>query len=343
MESEVAPQVLQVLQDRYEAAGAPGITQVIEQLGVYVPLRGDVHIEYAWKLPKSGYVVTIWAEDVKVHPSGRWFYVDPLDTQHRRGGGERGPKQRRRAINRLSILRQARAPGRDLIGLLQSNTRSIEELEANENAKISRRVKDDEHWHVATWDEARGRVVLVRGSRGWAPSPDEVDGALTRSTQEAAAVAVAVATPAEPEHPDPADQIEIVFPDQAHRDRVEAESMAWVTMHYEDLNFTVRDVSSRNLGYDLEIFDQTGQPVLHVEVKGTSMDIQSFFLTRNECKTAHALPTWRLAMVTSALTDPQLQVFEPEEMFDSFGFSPLVWRCHRTAEGEISAQNLAAD
>jgi hypothetical protein len=126
---------------------------------------------------------------------------------------------------------------------------------------------------------------------------------------------------------DPTDQIQLRFPDQEDRDRVEDAATEKVTKEYEGQGFTVQDVSPDNLGYDLEVQDGTGKPVFHVEVKGTSSETPGYFLTRNEFERSRALDSWRLAIVTSALSQPRMHVLTAQEMQDGFGFEPLAWRC----------------
>jgi hypothetical protein len=108
---------------------------------------------------------------------------------------------------------------------------------------------------------------------------------------------------------------------------VEKAAIEKVTEWFEGQRFKVRDVSPDNLGYDLVVSDATGRAVRHVEVKGTSSVTEGFFLTRNERKCSVALATWRLAVVTSALDDPDLKIYSAEDMEDTFRFEPLAWRC----------------
>jgi hypothetical protein len=337
MRDEVRPEVLRFVDERYLTTGSLGANDVLRKLGIRIVGKMDPEqFEYAWKLPGGGYLVTIWSEDVKVHPDKPWLYVDTLDTVHRRGGGERDEDQQRRAERRVRFLRELYQSKGEFIGLLQINRIRIELLEQqNLSAKVSMRVKDIEHWHVASWDEVRQRAVLVRGPRGWVPSQEEVEAILASSPASTQPAAPADSTPADPE-----EQPRVWFPDQEHRDRVEAASMAYVKDHYRKLGYKVDDVSPKNLGYDLVLFDQAGRPVQHVEVKGTSMDTQHFFLTRNESKQGHAMPTWRLAIVTSALTQPQLDVLTVQEMDTRFGFEPLVWTC-QPIERDLSEGNRA--
>lgn len=338
MRNEVRPEVLRFIDERYLTAGSLGANDVLRKLGIRIIGKMDPEqFEYAWKLPGGGYLVTIWSEDVKVHPDKHWFYVDTLDTVHRRGGGEREEDQQRRAERRIRFLRELYQSKGEFIGLLQINRIPIEQLEQqNLSAKVSMRVKDIEQWHVASWDEARQRAVLVRGPRGWVPSHEEVEAVLAPSPASTAWTGAPAKPP--PEHPE--EQPRVWFPDQEHRDRVEAASISHVKDHYRKLGLKVEDVSPQNLGYDLVVSDQAGHPMQRIEVKGTSMDTQGFFLTRNEFKQGHALPTWRLAIVTSALTQPQLDVLTVQEMDTRFGFEPLVWRC-RPIGGDVSEDNRA--
>jgi hypothetical protein len=273
-------------------------------------------------------------EQLRVHAkTGNWFYIDSLDTIHRRGGGLRTDKQRERAENRVDILRDAfldRKAG--FTGLLQINKIPIEQLEQNSTAKISVRVKDEDRWYVASWDERRQRAIVVRARSDWA-TLDEIDGAANPES----------APPEEPPALNPEDQPKLVFPDQEHRDKVETASMEFVTTEYERCGFKVDDVSPQNRGFDLLVRDKEGRTVEYVEVKGTSMATPAFFLTRNEFLRAQGLPTWRLAIVTSALHARALKVLPAQEMFDSFGFDPLVYRCTPRLQGDLSEEERAPE
>lgn len=79
----------------------------------------------------------------------------------------------------------------------------------------------------------------------------------------------------------------------------------------------------------------SGEALFHVEVKGTSMAVPAFYLTRNEFEQAHVLETWRLAMVTLAVENSTPQVLTVQEMDERFGFEPLVWRCSPRSAGEL--------
>lgn len=331
MQNEVDPTVFQVV-DRIRASSPKlRITEVIEKLGVRDAKYTELKYEYAWRLPGGGSVITIWTEDVRVHPkTGNWFYVDTLDTIHRRGGGLRSDEQRARAERRVDILRDAFMEKASFTGLLQINKVPIAQLEQNKKAEIGVRVKDEDHWHVASWDVRHERAILVRGPRGWVPTQGDIDGPPESDASDEPPAGVFE------------DQPHLVFPDQKDRDAVEQAAVDYVTQDYEGRGFKVDDVSPKNLGYDLEIIDQDGRTVERVEVKGTSMSTQTFFLTRNEFTCSQSQWTWRLAIVTSALSPhKKLEVLTAQDMCNRFGFDALVWRCTPLRIGSLEGEQDA--
>ncbi|WP_326563867.1 DUF3883 domain-containing protein [Micromonospora peucetia] len=86
---------------------------------------------------------------------------------------------------------------------------------------------------------------------------------------------------------------------------VEAAAMEAVTRDYEDRGWVVKDVSKANLGWDLICTSPDGD-VEKVEVKGVSGLRPIILLTPNEERAARVESGWRLAVVTKALTDPEL-------------------------------------
>ena len=100
-----------------------------------------------------------------------------------------------------------------------------------------------------------------------------------------------------------------------------------MTVFYEAQGLVVHDVSDDNLGYDLRVEDADGVLLHLVEVKGTSMLSEGFFISRNERRCSEREPTWCLAIVTSALTAPAERVYSASEMEQFFSFEPLAWRC----------------
>jgi hypothetical protein len=199
MRDEVRSDVLQVVDDQYRAGGYRGINEVLARFGIIMKRKNDPEqFEYAWRVTGT-YLVTLWSEDIQVRQTTeQWFYVDTLDTVHRRGGGMRDAGQRKRAERRVHFLRALYRSRGEFIGLLQVNKISIELLEQeNQTAEISMRVKDPEHWHVASWDEVRQRAVLVRGPRGWVPSMAEID-SIPAPSPVPVSPAEPLASPAEP-------------------------------------------------------------------------------------------------------------------------------------------------
>ena len=97
------------------------------------------------------------------------------------------------------------------------------------------------------------------------------------------------------------------FGDPQRRRQVELAAVDAVTRHYDRWN--VEDVSDRNLGWDLTCTTPIGEEH-HVEVKGVSGAAPTILLTRNEARAAQEDTAWRLAVVTRALTDPQLHIVD---------------------------------
>lgn len=334
MQNEVNPVVFKVVDDIRMNSPKLGITEVIKRMGVRD--ASERRADYVWQLSGGGYLLTIWSEFVHVHANGRWFYVETLDTKTRLGGGARSHLQQMRAEARVEALRQMHASQQDCAAVLQINRVPIAELEQNKNAEVGVRVKDPERWHVAQWDADRGRAVLVRGGGDWAPTDAEVDEHLARrrmdgvlNVQVRGGEASSDSSPSDPPSQPPVSppQPRLWFPDQAHRDAVEAAAMAHMTAFYEAQGLVVHDVSDKNLGYDLRVEDAAQTPLHLVEVKGTSAREEGFYISRNERRCANTDPAWRLAIVTSALTEPEERIYTASEMEKRFGFEPLVWRC----------------
>jgi hypothetical protein len=118
------------------------------------------------------------------------------------------------------------------------------------------------------------------------------------------------------------------FPDQAMRDLVERAAVEYAKQEYAP-HGRVESVEDQNLGYDLAVIDNiTSEIKYKVEVKGTAGDEEVFYLTRNELREAKADPQrWRLAVVVSALDNPDLRPYRVHEMERMFQMAPLVWHC----------------
>lgn len=340
MQNEVNPAVFKVVDDIRANSPKLGITEVVQRMGVRD--ARERRADYVWELPGGGYLLTIWTEFVHVHANGRWFYVETLDTKTRLGGGTRSHLQHMRAEARVAALQHMHTRRQDCAAVLQINRVPIAELEQNKNAEVGVRVKDPERWHVARWDTARQRAILVRGSGDWAPTDAEVDDHLARRRMDGVLnvqvhAGGAPPGPAEPEPPaaTPPPELEprLWFPDQKHRDAVEDAAIAHMTSFYEAKGLIVRDVSKQNLGYDLQVEDSAGVTLHLVEVKGTATAIEGFYISRNERRCSGREPKWCLAVVTGALGSPTARVYSASEMEERFGFEPLAWRCDIKSDG----------
>ena len=114
------------------------------------------------------------------------------------------------------------------------------------------------------------------------------------------------------------------LPDQETKKKVEISAINFVTLYYESLGFVVTDCQKDNCGYDL--FVENAKETLKVEVKGTMLPEQRFFLSRNE-RAKSADPLWRLAIVIKALSNPELEIFNTTQMENRFNFEALSWEC----------------
>ncbi|NMP79776.1 DUF3883 domain-containing protein [Pseudoalteromonas arctica] len=114
------------------------------------------------------------------------------------------------------------------------------------------------------------------------------------------------------------------FPDSKKRKKVELAAIGYVITHYEHQGYSISDRQSDNCGYDL--FAEKDKTVLKIEVKGTLLDEQRFFLSKNE-RAKSADPQWRLAIVANAIDNPKLSIYNTSEMEKAFDFEPLCWEC----------------
>ena len=110
-----------------------------------------------------------------------------------------------------------------------------------------------------------------------------------------------------------------------HRKKVEKTAERVVIKYYKDKRYKALDVTKSNCGHDF-VFSK-GKLELHVEVKGTSGQNLQFFLTRNEHNVGYLANTfWRLAIVTSALSDfPQVKIYNKKELKKAFNIEPLAF------------------
>ncbi|MEX1096397.1 MAG: DUF4268 domain-containing protein [Planctomycetales bacterium] len=92
--------------------------------------------------------------------------------------------------------------------------------------------------------------------------------------------------------------------------KVEDAAVEAVWKHFAAEQYRIKDVSRENLGWDLEAV--RGKDTLFIEVKGLSGRDLCVELTPNEyakMKSTEHCDSWRLCVVTNALTDPQLAIF----------------------------------
>ena len=103
----------------------------------------------------------------------------------------------------------------------------------------------------------------------------------------------------------------------------EADEVLWALKRSES-------VEAQKIGYDLHCTQ--GDRSLHVEVKGTSSEDQSFIITANELKQANSDHEFSLFLVTKALEPkPILHRFAGQELVASFNFDPLQYRACKKA------------
>lgn len=332
MRQEVAPKVLAIIDQYLRDHGKQNIYDVLQRLGVRDANSQATKIEYAWEVPTGAPIFTIWAEGVCVHPlSGGMFSVENMKERNTLINGDlMNPGQRRRTNERRRLMRQVLG-GQPFIAVLQTDVRSRAELMQGISAKPDLRIKDSP-WHVAHWDAAKQRAILVRGEPGWCPSEAEVDQYLVHGH---------IVSPDQPGFPEAPPREEknsgvptLTFPDQAHRDLVEARSMATMMQFFVGESLFPVDVSNDNLGYDIDVRNADGVSVFHVEVKGTASSEPGFFLTRNEWATAGVDDLWELALVTNALSACHIERYAAWEVKKRFRFDELVWRCELKARAD---------
>jgi hypothetical protein len=124
---------------------------------------------------------------------------------------------------------------------------------------------------------------------------------------------------------DPVDPLK-GFGSAEDRKKVEKAAEQAVIAHYGDKGFKCERVTYIPCGHDF-VFTK-GRIVRHVEVKGTAGPNPQFFLTRNEHeKGFRSNPLWRLAMVTSALSDEARRIveYDAKALKKAFDLAPYVY------------------
>lgn len=114
-----------------------------------------------------------------------------------------------------------------------------------------------------------------------------------------------------------------VFATAEHRNKVEKASVEMATRYFEERGWTVKSRESDGIGYDLDC--TKGRIEIHVEVKGTASETQSFFITSNEYRVMHEDRSFRLAVVTSALTKPKLMLLTGKAANALFRFTAIAY------------------
>ncbi|MCG8337655.1 MAG: DUF3883 domain-containing protein [Proteobacteria bacterium] len=114
------------------------------------------------------------------------------------------------------------------------------------------------------------------------------------------------------------------FPDSKHRKAVEKAAVDKAIEFLEAKNYKITDRQKNNCGYDLLAKREKKPNELHVEVKGTSLKEQRFFISRNEMKYMPH-PNWRLIIVTDALKRPKVSMLTQKQVQNKFKFDELSW------------------
>lgn len=301
MDKEVDPKVLAVI-DEMRLSG-PRLTpvEIVAKMGVFD--ARDKPFEHAWLATGDNVIATIWGEWVNVGANGRWFYLESLDTHHRAGGGERNAQQVQRAKDRLALLKRTFDAGQGFRAVVQTNRLAIVEVESNKDAKVSTRVRDDDEWHVASWEPEQKLAVLVRGPRGWVPSEAEVQAAKARDNMPQPLFAAAPAA------------------GKISPEEVRAAAIEYVTKHFTGYGYKAEGMSGK--GFDLEVSNAKGQTLLRVVVKGTAPGVPSFKLSKEESECAVREPLWRLLVVTDAGSPAaQHKIYKPNEITSAPGHDP---------------------
>lgn len=312
MENEVDPQVLAVINEKRLSGPRLTPVEIVAKMGVFD--ARDKPFDHAWLATGDNVIATIWAEWVNLGAGGRWFYLESLDTHHRAGGGERSAHQIQRAKDRLALLKRTFDAGQNFRAVVQTNRIAILEVESNKDAKVSTRVRDDDEWHVATWEPEHKLAVLVRGPRGWEPSAEEIQAAKARGS-----------VPAEPEPAAAtAGGAAAVSSAKLSPAEVQAGAMDYVMRHFKGYGYKAEDVSGQGLGFDIEVSNAKGATLLKVAVKGTAAGTPSFQVTSEERASSVREQLWRLLVVMDVLgPTAQHKIYKATEMSSAPGFDPL--------------------
>ena len=114
------------------------------------------------------------------------------------------------------------------------------------------------------------------------------------------------------------------FPDQEHRNAVEKAAIEKAIEYLKAKKYKITDRQKDNCGYDLLAKRKRSPNEIHVEVKGTSLQEQRFFMSRNE-RQYMPNPKWRLLFVTNALDKPKVSLLTASKVEKMFQFNALLW------------------
>ncbi|MDH5737373.1 MAG: DUF3883 domain-containing protein [Gammaproteobacteria bacterium] len=122
----------------------------------------------------------------------------------------------------------------------------------------------------------------------------------------------------------------IVCPDEKKKKAVEsiAIDMAEKYLKKEGFGLINNREKERGIGYDLQAINRNKEKYyeLHVEVKGTSLCNERFFLSRNEYNAAESDKHWRLIVVSNALEKrPKINFYTWKEARKKFNIESLSW------------------
>ncbi|MDP9899223.1 protein NO VEIN domain-containing protein [Variovorax ginsengisoli] len=302
MEKEVVPAVLSVINEKRLLGDKRTPVEIISKMGVFDARQKAS--DSAWLATGDNIIATIWAEFVSIGAGGRWFCLESLDASRRADGGERSALQLQRAKDRIALLKRAMDAGQGVRAVLQTNRVAIADLETDKAAKVSVRVPDDEEWHVARWDADEKIAVLVRGARGWVPTDEDLQAGLARGSV-------------------PAPEPEVVIV-QSSPQEAQAAAVAYLTKHFSSYGYKAENVSSQQLGHDIEVFDKKGATLLKLAIKGTAPGVSTFQLSSEERAGAQRGDPWRLAVVTDATTPAaQHKIYKPSEIGSVPGLEAL--------------------
>lgn len=132
-----------------------------------------------------------------------------------------------------------------------------------------------------------------------------------------------------PDNPD-IPMLALSFPDPELRKAVEEAAISCVKRFLKRNNYKVSDKQKDQCGYDLlAIHKETGKN-LHIEVKGTNLEQERFYITRNEWLYSD-INEWRLAVVSNCLVNPKMRLLTKKQVLRQFEIEPLHYEGRRKA------------